>query len=147
MISGILARSPADFQNSGQIISRGQPAQGPFDIQDENLQLRLALHSTTDGTTFGVLSCGPSKHVSVGIPLVQASQRSVAYTRPRGQPAALLPFQSVTNLVHLQVYDQAGNTSTEAAEVEESVEEEPEEIQYPQDQRYFHHPVANLACS
>ncbi|KAK3348739.1 hypothetical protein B0T25DRAFT_228699 [Lasiosphaeria hispida] len=84
---GILASSPSDFANSGQIVAGGRlsMASGVLDISGGSLHVSLSLLTASTGI-IGLLNCGPKGDVqqAVGIPLARvASGGPSEYIRPR----------------------------------------------------------------
>ena len=92
----ILAASPSDFANSGQIVSREQSTTllNSVDILSGSLRLYLSLLTTPAGETLGLLNCGPLNdiHQVVGIPLIKVASGSEEYFRPKGCHAVLQPM-------------------------------------------------------
>lgn len=106
----ILAATPSDFANSGQIIAREQ-ATNPLhslDIFGGSLRVYLPLLTINTGETFGLLGCGPkydTKQVAA-IPLAKINS-AVAneYVRPRGSPSVLHPVptsDASPELIHIK---------------------------------------------
>ncbi|UKZ77578.1 hypothetical protein TrVFT333_005302 [Trichoderma virens FT-333] len=85
----VMAKSPADFANSGHIICRDQSLNymSSVDISGGGIRAYLPLLITSTGQTVGLLNCGPEKNAQqvVGIPLIElAVGSSDEYARPRG---------------------------------------------------------------
>ncbi|KAE8423958.1 heterokaryon incompatibility protein-domain-containing protein [Aspergillus pseudocaelatus] len=94
--AGIFASSPADFINTGHILSVKSENRYPTAFAFDRGYIRgtFPLDTSPDGQLFGKLSCGPStKGVEgqiVGIPLSSESPGEY-YIRPEGRYAELLP--------------------------------------------------------
>ncbi|KAK4078573.1 uncharacterized protein Triagg1_2904 [Trichoderma aggressivum f. europaeum] len=93
---GIVAKSPADFASSGNIISRDQALKytNSVDISGGSIRAHLPLHTTPTGQIIGLLSCGPENNSQqvVGIPLMELSGASSdEYSRLRGYNSSLYP--------------------------------------------------------
>ncbi|KAE8370900.1 HET-domain-containing protein [Aspergillus caelatus] len=94
--AGIFASSPADFINTGHILSVKSENRYPtaFGFDRGYIRGTFPLYTSPDGQLFGKLSCGPStKGVEgqiVGIPLSSESPGEY-YIRPEGRYAELLP--------------------------------------------------------
>ncbi|RYP65587.1 hypothetical protein DL771_008241 [Monosporascus sp. 5C6A] len=91
---GILAASPSDFANCGQISLRERLVNDSFELRGGNLWLRLFLHTTPAGEMLGLLNCGPENDIDkvVGIPLATTSRGQPGeYMRPKGRHAVLVP--------------------------------------------------------
>ncbi|KAL9480960.1 hypothetical protein ACSS6W_005746 [Trichoderma asperelloides] len=106
----ILAATPSDFVNSGQIIARAQ-ATNPLhslDIFGGSLRVYLPLLTTDTGETLGLLSCGPKSDTQqvVAIPLAKISSAAAnEYVRPKGSSSALRPIPTsevLPELIHIQ---------------------------------------------
>ncbi|KAK4451675.1 hypothetical protein QBC34DRAFT_269430, partial [Podospora aff. communis PSN243] len=102
-IPGVLASTPADFLNSGQVVPIRDAGRGPFNLVDGCLELNLSIRDTSDGQVFGVLNCGPSEDLSVGIPLARTLDYPVEYTRRLHHPVSLFLPQSEARFVRLRV--------------------------------------------
>lgn len=90
----ILAKAPADFGSSGQIIRREQSLKFTSSVymSGGSIQAYLPLLTTSTGKIVGLLSCGPENNTQqvVGIPLIELSVGSSdEYARPRGYNSAL----------------------------------------------------------
>ncbi|PON22971.1 hypothetical protein TGAM01_v208226 [Trichoderma gamsii] len=106
----ILAATPSDFANSGQIVAREQ-ATNPLhslDIFGGSLRIFLPLATSDTGRTFGLLSCGPKSNAKqvAAIPLAKINS-AVAneYVRPRGYPSVLQPVptsDATRELIHIK---------------------------------------------
>lgn len=86
-----VAKTPADFANSGLIIRRDQALKytNSVDISGGSIRAHLPLHTTPTGQIVGFLSCGPEKNSQqvVGIPLIELSVDE--YARPQGTNSSL----------------------------------------------------------
>ncbi|KAK3366724.1 hypothetical protein B0T24DRAFT_367243 [Lasiosphaeria ovina] len=117
----ILATAPSDFAHSGDIVCREQlsTSLNPLDISGGSLRLYLSLLTTSAGSVFGLLNCGPRHDPKriVGIPLAQmASGASNEYVRPEGCHAALQPITASgasPRLIHIR-NDNPSKKSTNA---------------------------------
>ncbi|RYP66814.1 hypothetical protein DL771_007612 [Monosporascus sp. 5C6A] len=90
---GILAASPSDFANCGQIALRKRPVNDSFGVHGGSLRLYLILHMTSSGETLGLLNCGPEHDTDtvVGVPLaITLAEQPGEYTRPKDRPATLI---------------------------------------------------------
>ncbi|UKZ68324.1 uncharacterized protein TrAtP1_009363 [Trichoderma atroviride] len=106
----ILAASPSDFADSGQIVAREQ-ASNPLhslNIYGGTLRAYLPLLTIDSGETLGLLSCGPKSDTKkfAAIPLAKI-QSAVAneYVRPRGSPSRLQPLptsDASPELIHIK---------------------------------------------
>ncbi|KAL7895601.1 hypothetical protein HDV63DRAFT_106841 [Trichoderma sp. SZMC 28014] len=90
----ILAATPSQFANSGQVVAREQ-ATNPLhslDIFGGSLRVHLPIFLHGNGETFGLLSCGPKydKEQVVAIPLARINSAvEDEYVRPKGLPSVL----------------------------------------------------------
>ncbi|KAH0429807.1 het domain protein [Colletotrichum camelliae] len=111
---GILAVSPAAFQDSGMIVFGG--TLNATGILGGFLHAKLGVHTAPDGQTFGLLKCRPrdSTQKVVGVPLcrVNPGEDSDEYLRPQGRKASLL-FTSSTK---------TSNTTPKAMRILESLQ-------------------------
>ncbi|KAL5088552.1 hypothetical protein Trisim1_006509 [Trichoderma cf. simile WF8] len=92
----IVAKAPADFAHSGNIIQRDQTLKytSSVDMSGGSIRAHLPLHTTPTGKIIGFLSCGPENNSQqvVGIPLIELSVGSSdEYARPRGYNSSLYP--------------------------------------------------------
>lgn len=93
---GILASSPSDFANSGDIVCREHRGTSidPLYVFGGHLRIHLCLYTTTMNQTFGLLDCHPKDDAQavVGIPLfgVNSDGSSEEYIRPEGHVGKLL---------------------------------------------------------
>jgi len=95
---GLLATSPSDFANCGKIRSSGRnkTAEESFEISSGRLKLHLALYTTADGKTYGLLNCGPERDTNyvIGIPLgtddTDPGGSSGEYVRPQGSHSVFI---------------------------------------------------------
>ncbi|KAL6824111.1 ankyrin repeat-containing domain protein [Trichoderma camerunense] len=90
----IMAKAPADFAHSGNIIRRDQTLKymSSVDMSGGSIRAHLPLHTTPTGQMIGFLNCGPEKNSQqvVGIPLIELSVGSSdEYARPRGYKSSL----------------------------------------------------------
>lgn len=91
---GILASTPSEFTNCGQIVRRGQAGRNSFDMIGGSLRLNLSILTTSSGETYGLLKCGPEHDAEkvVAIPLATTSgESSGEYIRPQERYPVLLP--------------------------------------------------------
>ncbi|OGM50129.1 hypothetical protein ABOM_001259 [Aspergillus bombycis] len=92
--AGVFATSPADFINSGHILSgkRGIKSTAILVVDGGCVRSNLPLYTDSVGQLFGLLNCGPglngSNRVVVGIPL--SYSLSGEYIRPEGRCSQLL---------------------------------------------------------
>ncbi|KAI8290958.1 hypothetical protein K4K60_003787 [Colletotrichum sp. SAR11_57] len=93
---GILASSPSDFANSGDIVCREHRGTSidPLYVFGGHLRIHLCLYTTAMNQTFGLLDCHPKddSQAVVGIPLfgVNSDGSSEEYIRPEGHVGKLL---------------------------------------------------------
>ncbi|QYS98748.1 ANK_REP_REGION domain-containing protein [Trichoderma simmonsii] len=92
----IVAKGPADFTHSGNIVRRDQTLKytSSVDMSGGSIRAHLPLHTTLTGEIIGLLSCGPENNPQqvVGIPLIELSVGSSGeYARPRGYEISLYP--------------------------------------------------------
>ncbi|RYP43385.1 hypothetical protein DL770_011690 [Monosporascus sp. CRB-9-2] len=105
----ILAATPSDFANSGQIVSREistMPLHS-LDLSGGSLRMYLSLLTTSAGKTIGLLNCGPGRDIQqvVGIPLAKVASGSDQYFRPKGCHAVLRPITAPSaspTLIHIR---------------------------------------------
>ncbi|KAH7353746.1 hypothetical protein B0T11DRAFT_287334 [Plectosphaerella cucumerina] len=94
---GILASSPADFLDSGNITSSGDPPSILWSSGAGSLGIEMALHTSADGQCYGLLHCHAADDSDkvVGIPLQRSSsQRSDEYVRSAGCCPIFLPVEA-----------------------------------------------------
>lgn len=105
----ILAATPSEFANSGQIVAREQ-ATNPLhslDIFGGSLRIYVTLTTETGGI-FGLLSCGPkyNKNQVAAIPLARInSAMADEYVRSRGSSSVLRPIpasDASPELIHVK---------------------------------------------
>ncbi|GAB1208187.1 hypothetical protein APSETT445_006928 [Aspergillus pseudonomiae] len=93
--AGVFATSPADFINSGHILSEkhGIKSTAILVVDGGCVRANLPLYTDSAGQLFGLLNCGPglngSNRMVVGIPL--SDGLSDEYIRPEGRCSQLLP--------------------------------------------------------
>ena len=106
---GLLATTPSDFANCGQVASRERPTNNSFDMHGGSLWLRLSLFTTLAGDILGLLACGPEHDPDrvVGIPLTTTSKEaSSEYIRKKGCHILLIPkpvTRVFTKLVQIRI--------------------------------------------
>jgi ankyrin repeat protein len=115
----ILAASPSDFVNSGNIIRRERSLTftNSVNMSGGSLQAYLSLISTAGDKIIGLLSCGPEGNPNqvIGIPLIKlVGGSSDEYARPRGSNSGLQPAKSgvVPKLVQIK-HDNEKDISTD----------------------------------
>ncbi|KAH8898545.1 HET-domain-containing protein [Thozetella sp. PMI_491] len=97
-LGGLLAKSPAEFANCGNIACRKQHTgtRSLFDLSNGYLRIKLPVYALHNGLTYGLLMCGPELEDEkvVGIPLevenAQSDKSNEEYLRPKGRLCVLL---------------------------------------------------------
>ncbi|RDH14843.1 HET-domain-containing protein [Aspergillus niger ATCC 13496] len=116
--AGVLAASPADFTNCGEIVPRKDKAKSPttFTIEGGLVRISLPLFSTITGEVFGLLNCGPQheRKAVVGIPL--SDKPSGEYLRPQGRSSYSFSIDK-TRAPAQPVYIQIGREKKSVSEV------------------------------
>ncbi|GKZ25267.1 hypothetical protein AbraCBS73388_000729 [Aspergillus brasiliensis] len=96
--AGVLAASPADFADCGEIVPRKDKAKSPttFTVDGGLVRMSLPLFSITSGEVFGLLDCGPQhdRKAVVGIPLSETP--SGEYLRPQGRHAYMFAIDEAS---------------------------------------------------
>ncbi|KAK3356831.1 hypothetical protein B0T25DRAFT_566160 [Lasiosphaeria hispida] len=104
----ILAATPADFANSGHIVSRALPRASLNFVNTSRggVQVHLPLVQAATNLAMGLLHCGPESDADtvVAIPLVEAASGSAdEYVRPSGFHSVLHPsYEAAAKLIHIK---------------------------------------------
>jgi hypothetical protein len=118
----VLAPAPSYFADSGQVVAMDHPSHAAFEVHGGTLRLSLALHTTPDGQTFGLLKCGlerdPEKVVAIPLAAAPGGERN-KYFRLEGRRARLVPNPKPgpsACLVHIQL-DGGRKLPSQSAEI------------------------------
>jgi hypothetical protein len=117
---GVLAASPSDFKDCGQIVSLEQYTESlsSFEISGGRLRTQLTLSTTPANEVYALLNCGLEHNTDqvVGIPLHNAASGSPSdeYVRPLGRRSVLLPKATSnisSKLIHIRRDRQSSTTA------------------------------------